>query len=107
MSDVKYQFKGTPGPWHPIDYAGHINIQTAPFYGELDLLDADNVGHEIMTANGHLACAAPELLEACIKSLEVFKQLADAGRYPEPLLAVNGGEGLKYLVTAIHKALNL
>lgn len=104
MSDVKYQFKGTPGPWHPIDYAGHINIQAAPFYGELDLLDADNVGHEIMTANGHLAAAAPELLEALKVALwHEENGEAEAQKQGRPRLT----ERLEIYRAAIHKALNL
>lgn len=63
---MKYEFKGTQGKWHAVEYSGTIAIQDAPFYGEKDLLDADNVGYETMTANGYLAAAAPQLLQACV-----------------------------------------
>lgn len=45
-----------------------------------------------------------EMLEALKTCLDVFNKLAEAGRYPEPLLAENGGEGLRFLTTIIRKA---
>lgn len=45
-----------------------------------------------------------DLLSACIWAAEQFKILADAGRYPEHLLAQNGGNGIMPLISAINKA---
>lgn len=44
-----------------------------------------------------------ELVEALIKCQDVFKYLADAGKYPEPLLQENGGEGWKFITDLISK----
>lgn len=58
-------------------------------------------------ANAKLIAAAPDLLEACMKTLQYFKNASDAGKYPEFLLQENGGEGFQYLEQAIQKALTL
>lgn len=55
-------------------------------------------------ANAQLIAAAPDLLEACIKSLTIFKGLSDAGKYPELMMAENGGKGFKFLTDTITKA---
>ena len=44
-----------------------------------------------------------DLLEAANKSVQIFKRLADEGKYPEFMLAQNGGEGFKFLTQAINK----
>lgn len=55
----------TPGPWHPVEYAGFWNIRTQPFYDDgVDVNNADDVGYVQSTINAFLCAAAPDLLEA-------------------------------------------
>ena len=42
-----------------------------------------------------------KLIDACKWAIEQFKRLADEGRYPEFMLAKNGGVGIMPLVKAI------
>lgn len=83
--------KHTPGPWTV--YAG--NGYT------IEQWDGDAKED---AANALLIAAAPDLLEACERCLSIFKQLADAGKYPEIMMAENGGEGFLFLSNAILKA---
>lgn len=103
---METEFKGTPGPWHPVNYAGYIIIQKEPYYEDedSDLLREDHCDKAIY--NGQLAATAPELLEACQKARSIFLELTGQGKYPEMCLAINGGEGLGFLKKAIDKALN-
>jgi hypothetical protein len=55
-------FKGTQGPWSAIQYANFFNIQTESFYGEKDLLNAEDVGEEVAKANSKLMASSPDLL---------------------------------------------
>ncbi len=55
-------------------------------------------------ANANLIAAAPDMYEALKKCLKIFNQLADAGRYPEPMMVENGGEGFGFIEAAISKA---
>jgi hypothetical protein len=61
MSEVKF----TPGPHYAVEYAGRIEMQSIDDYGPgYDLLDADDVGEEVMQANGTLYASATDLLGA-------------------------------------------
>lgn len=42
----------TPPPIFAVNYAGHISMQTGPYYGDPDILDAKDVGEDIAEANG-------------------------------------------------------
>lgn len=55
-------------------------------------------------ANARLIAAAPKLLEACKWAVEQFKKLADQGKYPDFMMADNGGNGIMPLVEAIKQA---
>lgn len=55
-------------------------------------------------ANAKLISCAPELLDACNWALQQFKRLSEEGKYPEHLLAENGGNGFMPLITVIKKA---
>lgn len=56
------KFKGTPGPWVSVNYAGFIKIHSKPYYGEPDLLDEEQCNEAQI--NAHLIASAPDLLEA-------------------------------------------
>lgn len=57
------EFKGTPGPWHAVNYGGYFNLQTTAFYsGRNDLLNEDK--NKLAAENAQLAAAAPDLLKA-------------------------------------------
>lgn len=63
-NNIFTDMKHTPGPWHPIEYAGRITLQSLDEYNfDDDILDADNVGLEALHDNGKLAAAAPEMYE--------------------------------------------
>lgn len=108
-------FKGTPGPWklnpltNPIDpyyYCVYIKTGGPETVQHITQVSGSGLNNkDEFKANAQLIAAAPELLEACIKAKEVFKQLADADKYPEPLMQDNGGEGMQFLTNAITKAL--
>jgi hypothetical protein len=70
----------------------------------LALIPYFELGNEEHEANQKLIAAAPDLLEACEWAVKQFKRLADEGRYPEFMLANNGGNGIMNLVNAINKA---
>ena len=46
-----------------------------------------------------------ELLEAAIKAVNIFKRLADEGRYPEFMLQQNGALMQKYIKQVVQKCL--
>lgn len=58
------EFKGTPEPWYPVEFAGYWRVFDQPFYEATDIMDAENVGEQCAKNNCHLAAAAPDLLEA-------------------------------------------
>lgn len=60
---IKFDFKGTPGPWHAVEYSGTINIQDGQFYGDDNLLDMDNFECEEVEANAAAIAAVPNMLE--------------------------------------------
>jgi hypothetical protein len=105
MNDLKH----TPGPWTAYELP-HTKNEYHQYWhidggcGYCCYKKGFSIAGCISEPDAKLIAASPELLDACIKSLEVFKQLADAGRYPEPLMAENGGEGLMFLTKAIEKA---
>lgn len=106
---MEYKFKGTKGEWHMVEYAGFMNIQDAPHYGEKNLLDADNVGLEVARHNGVLAAAAPDLLEACIRlerAIRVIKSEYNLDFINEDT-RTSLYSGLHVAEKAIHRALNL
>lgn len=73
---MKYEFKGTKGVWHAVEYAGFVRVQTSPYYGDgVDVLQCeqqrgDDINIEEMKANGALCAGAKELLIAAIKVVE-------------------------------------
>ena len=60
---IMENFKGTPGPWHPINIAGWWHIHKEPFYDATDILDEDETPLGVAKRNATLAAAAPDLLE--------------------------------------------
>lgn len=62
--------KHTPGPWFAVDYAGFVSIQSVDEYSDSDVLNiAVDPNAE---ANGKLAAAAPDLLEALKEAQQHF-----------------------------------
>ena len=61
MSTTEKEVSHTPGPWHPISYAGFWEIQTEPYYGPTSVLNEDHFPNA--EANAKLCAAAPDLLE--------------------------------------------
>lgn len=53
--------KFTKGDLYPEEYAGHYDIQSGEFYGDDNILDAEQVGEE--EANAKLFAAAPNMNE--------------------------------------------
>ena len=54
-------FKGTKEPWYAIDYAGVIILKDSDFYEGKNILDAEDVGKEVVEANAKLAICAPKM----------------------------------------------
>lgn len=70
----------TKGDIEALDYAGYVEIQAAPaFYGEPNLLNADDVGHEKAVANGNRMVLAwnahDDMLEALENGLESYESV--------------------------------
>jgi hypothetical protein len=58
------EFKGTKGPWYPVEYAGRIVIQTLDYYSHChDILNMDDFTENQVNANAKLISKAPEMLE--------------------------------------------
>lgn len=98
------EFKGTLGSWISEENMDEPRLDTI---WSNEILIAKTCYSPASKANAKLISAAPELLQACIKTLQYFKDASDAGKYPEFLLQENGGEGFQYLEQAIQKALTL
>ena len=106
---MEYNFKGTPAPWFPIEYAGFWQIQDEDAYHSRDVLNYDDainaamelkgVSEEEAEANAHLMAAAPDLVTALIT---VYRTAKACG-----LLETLGEEEHEYMKQAIHKALNI
>ena len=47
--------------WHPVEYGGYWNIQNGEYYGDKNVLDADDVGEGEAEENAKLCANAPEL----------------------------------------------
>ena len=67
----------TKGVWYPVEYAGYWRIQDGPMYGDIDLLDAEQVGEKEAEINAKLIAAAPELLEALQLVIGIIKDTAE------------------------------
>lgn len=66
-------FKGTKGPWFPVDYAGRFIIQTEDSYSDSDdVFESDDFSYEEVKANSKLASKAPEMLEILEDILNVI-----------------------------------
>lgn len=103
--------KHTPGPWLQNGAAIYALQETGKYHKGEPILEnrfyifiQGPCSEEEKLANAKLIAAAPELLAACEWAVEQFKKLADDGKYPEHLLAQNGGSGYLPLVLAIKKA---
>lgn len=68
-NSIKYEFAGTPGPWHAVQYACYWELHTEPFYGEKSLLNHEDCSTAGLNAN--LAASSPLLLSALIKAVEL------------------------------------
>lgn len=104
MSENKYQFKGTPAPWYPVEYSGFWDIQDEPFYSakritsyDSDVFEGTAVSEKVAKANVMLMAAAPDILEACIKMVEACHKHNLTVLAPEHYA----------MQAAIHKALNI
>lgn len=68
------EFKGTPGPWH-VSNEGRLLVRDDDWLG----IVADSLGYnseEEEVANARLIAAAPDLLDALIKIVEMNQQYA-------------------------------
>lgn len=70
-------FKGTKTDWHAIEFAGIIILKDEEFYEGKNILDYDDVGQVVADANAKLAIAAPVLLKALEKIVEMNRQHAE------------------------------
>lgn len=61
---MKNEIKITPGEWHAVEYAGYMDIQTGPYYGDKSVLNIEKVGSEQFYANSKLIETSPQLLKA-------------------------------------------
>lgn len=73
------EFKGTPGPWSHADSHGLNETAGGAIHGDgktLCLVLGKGIGKEKATANAKLMAAAPEMLDALIKIVEMNQQYA-------------------------------
>ncbi len=73
------EFKGTPGSWLHADSYGLNETAGGAIHGDgktLCLVLGKGIGKEKATANAKLMAAAPELLDALIKIVEMNQQYA-------------------------------
>lgn len=71
------EFKGTPAPWHPVNYAGYIDLQTEPYYETgTNILKEDDFGEKAIY-NAQLAASAPELLQMCIDTRQLLEPMTN------------------------------
>lgn len=105
----KEELKHTKGPWEvSADNSFECGVLTSKDEHFIDVQNSDmsENGFFEMMANAKIIAAAPDMLEALIWAKDQFKKLSDEGRYPEFMLAKNGGEGIMPLIKAINKATN-
>jgi len=69
--------KHTKGQWYATEFAGRWMISDSNFYDGDDLLDSDDKGEPEAEANAKLMAAAPDLLEALQKAVEVIERMSD------------------------------
>lgn len=100
----------TPAPWkiHKPDFET-INVVTGSMFiceipKSIEESEDTEQRNVIAEANARLIAAAPELLRACEWAVKQFEFLADSGKYPEHMMAHNGGKGYRILIDAIQKA---
>lgn len=55
-------------------------------------------------ANAALIAQAKNMYYALQKCVDIFKQLADDGKYPDQMLTVNGGRGFRFITDILQKA---
>jgi len=65
------EFKGTQKDFFATEYSGYWSIQDGQYYGDSDVLNADDVGEYEAEHNARLFAASKDLLDACIKALEL------------------------------------
>lgn len=95
------KFKGTPGPWHCVEYGGFMEIQAGEYYGDQKLLDLEHCNEA--KENGVLAASAPELLEACIEAVKLSEnRMTTEGT---PVRSLECQMVYDQMVLAINKAL--
>lgn len=73
------EFKGTPGPWSHADSHDLNETAGGAIHGDgktLCLVLGKGIGKEKATANAKLMAAAPEMLDALIKIVEMNQQYA-------------------------------
>lgn len=92
------EFKGS-NIIFPVEYAGLIEMQEKPVYGDSNVLDFECVGEETAKANAHLFATSPELLEAAQKVCDSFEAYYS-------IMSPVQRDSMKSLYTAIDKALN-
>ena len=66
-------FKGTKGPWYPVEYAGKFVIQTENHYSaNNDILESNDFSYEEAKANILLISKAPEILDMLESFVRMF-----------------------------------
>lgn len=70
---MNYEFKGTPGPWYPVEFAGYHRLQDGDFYESNDILNEDTCSRAKF--NIRLASKSPEMLEMLKECLKCFEAL--------------------------------
>lgn len=68
----KLAWKGTPSPWHAVEYAGQWNLNDGPYYEAKNVMSADDVTYQVAEANSFMASAAPEAIDFIADLMEFF-----------------------------------
>lgn len=100
---MNYEKKFTPGPWQ-IDHYGDVFVYESDNDGQItDFMVAEiqSLSDEERKFNAHLIAAAPDLLQAAIRIIELSEH--DGGH----LKKGNGAFYLNEIKQAINKALNI